>query len=393
MANPCRPTWLGYTRQVGRGSFSIGSVAGIRIGLHPTWLIIAGLVTISLAAGDLPVRFPGWPAVAYLALGAGISVLFFVSVLAHELSHALIARRFGIQVRDITLFIFGGAATLEGEAKTPREEALIALAGPVCSIVLGAVLVGGSLVIGQRHVADIAAGLGFLNVSLALFNLIPAFPMDGGRVLRAVLWRIRGDQFAATRGAAVVGRLFGYALITFGVWWAFTGEPNGVNFSGVWLAFIGWFISNAAGATATQAGVQHSLVGVRVRDVMEALPASVSPNETVADLVNERLVRGESRSFLVKHDDGGLAGIVTLSDVRRVAREDWPTARVTDIMTRYAELAVVGPDDDLTKALELLQEREVNQLPVVEEDGRTVIGLLTRAGIVRLVDTRMKLGV
>jgi Zn-dependent protease/CBS domain-containing protein len=376
---------------VGRGSFSIGSVAGIRIGLHPTWLIIAALVTLSLAVGDLPERFPGWPGIAYFALGAGVSVLFFASVLAHELSHALVARRFGIQVRDITLFIFGGAATLEGDAKTPGQEALIALAGPLCSIVLGGVLVGGSLVIGQRHIADIAGWLGFLNLILALFNLIPAFPMDGGRLLRALLWRMRGDQFVATRGAAMVGRLFGYALIAVGAWWAFSGDT--LDFSGLWLAFIGWFISNAAGATVTQAGVQRTLAGVRVRDVMESLPASVSPNETVADLVNERLVRGESRSFLVKHDDGGLAGIVTLSDVRRVAREDWPTARVTDIMTRYADLAVVGPDDELTRALELLQEREVNQLPVVEEDGRTVIGLLTRAGIVRLVDTRMKLGV
>jgi CBS domain-containing protein len=215
--------------------------------------------------------------------------------------------------------------------------------------------------------------------------------MDGGRVLRALLWRVRGDQFLATRGAALVGRLFGYGLIALGAWWAFSGDT--LDFNGLWLAFIGWFISNAAGATVAQAGVQRSLAGVRVRDVMEPQAASVSPNETVADLVNERLVRGESRSFLVRHDDGGLAGIVTLSDVRRVAREDWPTARVTDIMTRYADLAAVGPDDELTRALELLQEREVNQLPVVEEDGRTVIGLLTRAGIVRLVDTRMKLGV
>jgi Zn-dependent protease/CBS domain-containing protein len=378
---------------MGRGSFSIGSVAGIRIGIHPTWLIIAALFTYWLAVGDLPERFPGWPAIAYVAVGAGVAVLFFASVLAHELSHALVARRFGIEVRDITLFIFGGAATLEGDAKTPRQEALIALAGPFCSLVLGAALVGGSLLIDQRHVGEIAGWLGVINFSLALFNLIPAFPMDGGRVLRAVLWRVRGDQFAATRGAAAVGRLFGYALIAVGAWWAFSGEPNGIDFNGVWLAFIGWFISNAAGATVAQMGVQRSLAGVRVRDVMEPLPASVSPNETVADLVNERLVRGESRSFLVKHDDGGLAGIVTLSDVRRVAREDWPTARVTDIMTRYNDLAVVRPDDELSKALELLQEREVNQLPVVEEDGRTVIGLLTRAGILRLVDTRMKLGV
>jgi Zn-dependent protease len=373
---------------MGRGSFSIGSVAGIRIGLHPTWLIIAALVTYSLAVGDLPDRFPGWPMLAYLAVGALVAVLFFASVLAHELSHALVARRFGIEVRDITLFIFGGAATLEGDAKTPREEALIALAGPLCSVVLGAALVGGSLVIGQPHVGEILGWLGIINFSLALFNLIPAFPMDGGRVLRAVLWRFRGDQFEATRGAAMVGRLFGYGLIVFGVWWAFSG-----SFNGLWLAFIGWFISNAAGATVTQMSVQRSMTGVRVRDVMEAMPASVSPNETVADLVNERMVRGESRSFLVRHDDGGLAGIVTLSDVRRVARDDWPTARVTDIMTRHNELAMVRPDDELSTALELLQEREVNQLPVVEEDGRTVIGLLTRAGILRLVDTRMKLGV
>ncbi len=227
--------------------------------------------------------------------------------------------------------------------------------------------------IDQPHVAAITGWLGIINLSLAIFNIIPAFPMDGGRILRAILWRVRGDQFAATRGAAVVGRLFGYLLIALGVWWAFTGD-----FSGLWLALIGWFLSNAAGATVQQLGVQRSLAGVKVRDVMDAEPASVSPNETIADLVDSRLVRGDGRSFLVRHDDGGLAGIVSLSDVRRVAREDWPDARVTDIMTRYADLARVGPDDELGSALELLQERQVNQLPVVEDDGRTVVGLLTR---------------
>jgi Zn-dependent protease/CBS domain-containing protein len=373
---------------VGRGSFTIGSIAGIRIALHPTWLIIALLVTVMLAASELPALFPGWPVVAYVALGAGVAGLFFLSVLAHELSHALVARRFGIEVRDITLFIFGGAASLEGDAKTPGHEALIALAGPACSILLGGVLIGGAFLIEQPVVGDIAGWLGLINLSLAIFNLIPAFPMDGGRILRAVLWRFRGDQFAATRGAALVGRLFGYLLIMIGVWWALDE-----NLNGLWLAFIGWFLSNAAGATVTQMSVQRTLAGVKVRDVMEAEPASVSPNESVSDLVNERLVRGDSRSFLVRHSDGGLAGIVTLSDVRRVSRDDWPSARVTDIMTRFADLAVVPPDQDLEKALEVLQEREVNQLPVVEDDGRTVVGLLTRAGILRLVDTRLKLGV
>jgi Zn-dependent protease len=373
---------------VGRGSFPIGSIAGIRIALHPTWLIIALLITVTLAAGDLPQLFPGWPPVAYAGMGLLISILFFASVLAHELCHALVARRFGIGVKDITLFIFGGAATLERDAKTPREEAMVAIAGPACSLLLGGVLVGISWLVDQRHIGVVTGWLGIINISLALFNVIPAFPMDGGRVLRAILWRVRGDQFQATRGAAMVGRLFGYALIVVGVWWALDGD-----LSGLWLAFIGWFLSNAAGATVAQVGVQRSLAGILVRQIMDPEPASVSPNETVAELVNERLVTGGSRSFLVKHDDGGLAGIVTLSDVRRVAREDWPAARVTDIMTRYDALARVGPDDEVDDALELLQEREVNQLPVVEEDGRTVVGLLTRAGILRLVDTRLKLGV
>jgi Zn-dependent protease/CBS domain-containing protein len=373
---------------VGWRSFSIGSVLGIRITLHPTWLVIAFLVTYALAAGDLPARFPGWIAPAYVAVGAAVAMLFFASVLVHELSHAVVARRYGIQVRDITLFIFGGAATLEGDAKTPGQEALIAAAGPVSSLLLGLVLVGASLLIDQPHVGAITGWLGIINLSLAIFNIIPAFPMDGGRILRAVLWRVRGDQFAATRGAAVVGRLFGYLLIALGVWWAFTGD-----FSGLWLALIGWFLSNAAGATVQQLGIQRSLAGVKVRDVMDPEPASVSPNETIADLVNGRLVRGDGRSFLVRHDDGGLAGIVSLSDVRRVSRDDWPEARVTDIMTRYADIARVSPDDELGNALELLQDREVNQLPVVEDDGRTIVGLLTRTGILRLIDTRLKLGV
>jgi Zn-dependent protease len=373
---------------VGRGSFSIGRIAGIRILLHPTWLIIALIVTLGIALSNLPALFPGWPPVAYYGLGAVVAVLFFASVLAHELSHALVARRFGMEVRDITLFIFGGAATLEGDAKTPGQEALIALAGPACSVGLGVALFGAAQVIDQRVFREIAAWLGLVNLSLAVFNLIPAYPMDGGRVLRALLWRVRGDQFAATRGAALVGRAFGYLLIMVGVWLVLDE-----NFNGLWLALIGWFLSSAAGASVTQMSIQRTLEGVKVRDVMEEQPASVSPNESVADLINERLARGDSRSFLVRHDDGGLAGIVTLTDVRRVARDDWPAARVTDIMTRFGELAVVSPDQDVEKALELLQEREVNQLPVVEADGRTVVGLLTRAGILRLVDARLKLGV
>ncbi len=373
---------------MGRGSFSIGSIAGVRIGLHPSWLVIAFLITYSLAVGDLPDRFGGWEPALYWLVAAGVAVLFFASVLAHELSHALVARRYGIEVHDITLFVFGGAASLEGEARTPGQEALIAFAGPLSSLVIGGVLVGIGYIWPQEQVVALIGWLAVINLSLGVFNLLPGWPMDGGRMLRALLWRLRGDPELATRNAAAVGRLVGYLLIGVGAVMAF----QGILLGGIWLALIGWFIATAAEATVQQSSLQRSLRGVTVRDVMEPNPLSVAPNETVADLVNERLMRGEGRSFLVRHDDGGLAGIVTLSDIRRVPRDDWPAARVTDIMTRYADLATVRPDDELEPALNLLQQREVNQLPVVDENGRDVLGLLTRAGILRLVDTRVKLG-
>ncbi|MEX1072338.1 MAG: site-2 protease family protein [Chloroflexota bacterium] len=371
-------------------SIGIGRIFGVRIGLHPSWFVIALIVTYSMAVGELPRDYPGWDDALYWIVGAAISILFFASVLAHELSHALVARRFDLKVREITLFIFGGAATLEGDAKRPRDEALIAAAGPLASLGIGGVLWGIDVAVGQQQVAAIIGWLGFINITLGLFNLIPGFPMDGGRILRAILWKVRGDRMAATRNAAAVGRGFGYLLIAAGVFLLFGGRQP---FAGVWLALIGWFLSNAAEATVAQMSVEHSLRGIKVREVMEDNPPSISPNETVAELVNDRLIRGEHRSFLVRHDDGGLAGIVTLSDVRRLPRENWETGRVTDIMTRHADLATIGPDAEVEAALKLLQEREVNQLPVVEDDGRTVVGLLTRAGILRLIEARMRLGV
>ena len=371
-------------------SIRIGRIFGVQIGLHPSWFVIALIFTYLMAAVELPRAHGGWSVGLYWVVGAVISLLFFASVLAHELSHAVLARRFGLRVRDITLFIFGGAASLEGDPERPRDEALIAAAGPLTSLAIGAGLWGIDVAVGQPQLSAIVGWLGFINITLGLFNLLPGFPMDGGRILRAALWKIRGDRLAATRNAAAVGRLFGYLLIAGGVFLIF----QGVNpFMGVWLALIGWFLSNAAESSVAQLSVEHALHGIKVREVMESDPPSISPNESVADLVNDRLIRGEHRSFLVRHDDGGLAGIVTLSDVRRTPRENWEAARVTDIMTRYADLATIGPEAELEAALKLLQEREVNQLPVVTDEGRTVVGLLTRAGILRLIEARMRLGV
>jgi Zn-dependent protease/CBS domain-containing protein len=371
-------------------SIRIGRIFGVQIGLHPSWFVIALIVTYTMAAVELPGTYKGWGEGLYWIVGAVISLLFFASVLAHELSHAVVARRFGLKVRDITLFIFGGAATLEGEPKQPRDEALIAAAGPLTSLAIGAVLFGIDVLVDQQEILAIVGWLGFINITLGLFNLIPGFPMDGGRILHALLWKIRRDRSVATRNAAGVGRLFGYLLIAGGIFLIFQGANL---FTGVWLALIGWFLSNAAESAVAQVSVEHALKGIKVSEVMESDPPSVTPNESVADLVNERLIRGGHRSFLVRHDDGGLAGIVTLSDVRRMPRENWEAARVTDIMTRYADLATIGPDAELEAALKLLQEREVNQLPVVTDEGRSVVGLLTRAGILRLIEARMRLGV
>jgi len=371
-------------------SIRIGRIFGVQIGLHPSWFVIFLIVTYTMAASELPGTYKDWGEALYWIVGAVISLLFFASVLAHELSHAVVARRFGLKVKDITLFIFGGAATLEGEPKQPRDEALIAAAGPLTSLAIGAVLFGIDVLVDQQEILAIVGWLGFINITLGLFNLIPGFPMDGGRILHALLWKVRGDRSVATRNAAGIGRLFGYLLIAGGIFLIFQGANL---FTGVWLALIGWFLSNAAESAVAQVSVEHALKGIKVREVMESDPPSVTPNESVADLVNERLIRGGHRSFLVRHDDGGLAGIVTLSDVRRMPRENWEAARVTDIMTRYADLATIGPDAELEAALKLLQEREVNQLPVVTDEGRTVVGLLTRAGILRLIEARMRLGV
>jgi Zn-dependent protease/CBS domain-containing protein len=368
----------------------IGRLAGIDLAIHPSWLVIAFLLTFSLADAFFPRSIPGMTVGQYWLLGGATALLFFASVVAHEFSHALVARRFGLKVAGITLFIFGGATTIESDSRSPRDEALIALAGPASSLVIGAALLGAATLVEAREARALLVWLGIINIVLGAFNLVPGYPMDGGRVLRAILWKLRGDPNTATRQAAIVGRGIGYLMVAGGVIWALRSRDIG---SGLWLALVGWFLATAAEATMQQATVERSLSGVKVRDAMDETPAAVSPNESVADLVSERMLRGDDRSFLVRHDDGGLAGMVTLGDVKRLPRDAWADARVTDIMTRFGDLATIGPDEPLADALRLLQQREVGQLPVMESDGRLPLGLVTRRGILRLIEARMKLGV
>jgi Zn-dependent protease len=365
----------------------IGRLAGIDISIHPSWLVIAAILTFSLAQGSIQQLFPGLPAGFQWAAGAAAAIIFFASVVAHELSHAVLARRFGMEVRGITLFIFGGATELEGDPRRPRDEAMMAAAGPATSLLIGLGLIGIAAV--APTLGEPLFWFGMINVTLGLFNLVPGFPLDGGRILRAFIWHLRGDRIAATGNAAFVGRIIAYGLIVIGI---VTTLSGGLGGGGLWLALVGWFLSNAAEATAFQARIEHSLRGVRVRDVMDASAPVISPNESVASLVTNHMLRGDRRSFLVAYDDGGLAGVVTLADIRRVPREHWDETRVTDVMTRFADLATVGPDEAATEALGVLQSREIAQLPVVV-DGRTPVGMLTLGGILRLIETRRRLGV
>ena len=370
--------------------WKIGRVAGIDLAIHPSWLVIAFLLTFSLADALFPRLIPGWTTGQYWLVGVGTAFLFFASVLAHEFSHAIIARRLGLKVAGITLFIFGGATSIETDSRSARDEALIALAGPVASLLIGGAFLGIGALVPQPEVRAIVGWLGIINIVLGAFNLVPGYPMDGGRVLRAILWRVRGDPLTATRQAAMVGRVIGYLMVAGGIYWALRSRDIG---SGLWLALVGWFLATSAEATMQQAGVERSLSGVRVRDAMDATPPAISPNESVADLVSERMLRGDDRSFLVRHPDGGLAGMVTLGDVRRLPRDSWADRRVTDIMTRYGDLATIGPDEPLADALRLIQEREVGQLPVIGDEARQPLGIVTRSGILRLIDARLKLGV
>ena len=294
-------------------------MAGIDLAIHPSWLVIAFLLTFSLADAFFPRVIPGWTAGQYWLLADGTALLFFASVLAHELSHAIVARRFGLKVGGITLFIFGGATTIEPNRASPRDEALIALAGPFSSLAIGGVLLGIGALVDVREVQALLGWLGVINVVLGAFNLVPGYPMDGGRVLRAILWRLRGDPPAGDPPGG-------------------DGRPRDRLPDGRRRHLLGTALAGHRERAVARArrlvpghrGGGHAAAGRRRAFPAPAsgfatrwtpAPPAVSPNESVADLVSERMLRGDDRSFLVRHDDGGLAGMVTLGDVRRLPRD------------------------------------------------------------------------
>ena len=366
-------------------SFVIGRVRGIPIGIHSSWLIVFGLLTYSLADWVFPSRFDGWSTTAYWVTGALASLLLFGSVIAHEMGHAVAAQRRGVGVKSITLFIFGGVATLEHESEDAGDEFVIAIAGPAVSLLIAIVsgILGVALIELSEQVGGLLAYLATSNLYLVLFNLIPAFPLDGGRVFRAFLWHRSGSLAQATRTSANVGMVFGYLFMVAGIFLVFQS-----TFSGVWLIAIGWFLRSAAEQSTDQVALEQSFAGIRVAALMDRGPATVAPHVSIADLVNHYIMAKNVHGLPVCQD-GELVGIITLTDVKDTPGDEWARLTVRDKMTPVDKLVTVTPETELIAALRQMAQLDIHQVPV-QEDGK-LVGLLNRSDLLHFIQLRQSL--
>jgi Zn-dependent protease len=320
-------------------------------------------------------------------------LLFFVSVLIHELAHALVARRRGVNVSQITLFLFGGAAALEKDPPTASTEALVAAAGPVSSAVLGALFIAGSVVfqdvpgqLGQVGVWT-CRWLGVSNFALAAFNIIPGFPMDGGRLLRAGVWGLTKDFMRATRVASIVGRIIGQLVIVGGLWISLEGDV----ISGVWMVLIGWFLNRAAAVSWRQAVVERLVEGIVVGDVMESNVPVVSQYLTLDTLADQTTLAGQPGFYAVTMGDE-LIGTIDINQIRRVPRSRWTTTRVADVMRRGDAIVALTEPQPILEAVSRFEESGAAALPVVAvDDARRLLGMITRDSLLRALQARARM--
>ncbi|MEU4579071.1 site-2 protease family protein [Nonomuraea sp. NPDC023979] len=366
-----------------RSSISLGRIGGVAVGLNVSVLFIVAILVVGLAFGSFPALFPGRATALYLLAALAAAVLFLASLLAHELAHALVAQRHGIEVPRITLWLLGGVAELRGEPRTPGADLKIAVVGPLtslaCGIVCGAVAM---LLSGAPLAAGVFLYLAGLNVLLAVFNLIPAAPLDGGRVLRAALWARSGDRTRAAVTAARAGRVFGYALVALGLFQVVTG----LGFQGLWLALIGLFLVNAAGAEERQTQVSSALGGVRVGDVMTGPPVVARPDETVAGLIERLVMTSRLSTYPLTDERGAFLGLVTLNRIRDVPPAARETTRLSDIACPAGDVPSARPDEPLTGLLSRMDGCADGRAVVLDPSGR-LIGLLTPTDISRAIQT------
>lgn len=370
-----------------RNSIPLFRLFGIEVGLDYSWFLVFLLVAWSLTGHYLMV-YQGWSTGFRLLLAVITSVLFFASVLAHEFGHSLVAIRTGVPVRRITLFIFGGVAQLTREPRRALDEFLIAVAGPVVSLLLaggfGALWLLGRF-LGLQPATVVAGWLGGINLMLALFNLIPGFPLDGGRVFRAIVWGVTGSLTRATWIASRIGQGVAFLFILWGVWQAFGG--NWV--SGLWIAFIGWFLHSAAAGSLQQTTLRDVVQGYTAQDVMWPDCPRVPHSMTLQQLVYQAVLRSGRRCFPVV-ENGRTFGLVTLHHVKDVPQRDWATTTVRDVMTPLNQLQTAQPDEGLYEVLERMTAADVNQMPVM--DNGQLLGMVARDRVLAFIRTRAELG-
>jgi len=370
-----------------RTQIKLGRVFGVQIGLHYSWLIIALLVVLSLA-GQFHITNPQWGESTIWATAIITGLLFFVAIILHELSHAAVAKARGLPVRSITLFALGGVAQIEKEASDARTEFWMAIVGPIASATIGLLcllltwfLGWAPMVTPTTPVGAMLMWLGVINIGLAIFNLIPGYPLDGGRVLRAIIWWFTGDGTRATRIASLVGQLVALAFIVFGILRFF----GGAGFGGLWIAFIGWFLLEAARASYGQLALTESLRGLRARDVMTNDRPVVSGRDNLHTLVEEHLLRTGNRCFVVE-EQGRLAGLITAHEIKAIPRNRWPYTTIDEVMRPLDQLHTIRPEASAAEVLETMARDDLNQLPVIR-DGH-LEGMISRTHILQVLQTR-----
>lgn len=366
-------------------SIRLGKILGIPFGVNYSWFIIFILITLSLTTQFRHLH-PGWTYAEHVSFGVVTSLLFFASVLLHELGHSVVALRYTIPVKSITLFVFGGVAQIGKEPEKPMHEFNIAIAGPIVS---GALSVLFYLLMFVTYniwegVSSLGEWLGGINFVLAVFNLIPGFPLDGGRVLRAIAWKLTDSYERATTIAAASGQFFAYAFIAYGVFQALTGN----FFSGLWVGFIGWFLLNAAQASTMQLQFRSALKGITAGDVMVQECTRLPGTASVAELVEHYMLKTGVRCSMVV-DGEHFRGLVTLHEIKQVPREQWATTSLEAIMLPEERLAEVTPDTPIDAVLQRMNDENISQVPVVK-DGR-LLGVIGRDRLLAIVQTHLEL--
>lgn len=369
------------------GSLHIGRIFGISIDINYSWIIIVVLLTFSLAVGWFQAIYRGWPPLVYWIVALIAALLLFVSVLVHELAHSVVAKSRGVPVSSITLFIFGGVSNIEQEPPDAKTEFLISVVGPLTSLVIAGVSWLLALAVRPFNVYldAILFYLAVANLLLGIFNLIPGFPLDGGRVLRSIIWGASGSLKTATTWATRVGQAVAYIFIIWGIFQLFTGNFLG----GIWIAFIGWFLLSAAQAANSQVQLQYLLKGVTVADVMNRTPQTVPGDMSIQQFVENYALSQGTRTALVT-EDGRLQGLVTLADLSRVPRERWGQEPVERAMVPLDRVHAVAPSQSLNDVLPILAQHDLNQVPVVQ-DGH-VVGVLSRDRIMQYIEIRREVG-